>query len=172
MFSRDIWLPACSVFLLNCEVVCLDVHSAIFAYLTREPTLTVRIVCFVVGTASEVATQQGQCDGYGAILASTMGGVLSRRYDVGVRDLLPMFSRSHLMEHQFIFASMSKEISIGVCPCLRRDKIHRQIWFCHSRPSMVQLCLSWEPRRMYQTLSCSTLRQVPILRPSTCQSCC
>ena len=31
MFPRDIWLPACSVFPLNCEAVCLDVHSAIFA---------------------------------------------------------------------------------------------------------------------------------------------
>ena len=42
--------------------------------------LTVRIVCFVVGTASEVVTQRGQCDGsIGAILAreKTMDGVLA-----------------------------------------------------------------------------------------------
>ena len=88
-FSRDIWFPACSVFPLNCEAVGLDVHSAIF-------------ICFVVGTASEVVTQQGQCEGYGAILASTMDGVLSRSYD-GVCGICFHVCRSHLMEHQFLF---------------------------------------------------------------------
>ena len=166
MFSRDIWFPACSVFLLNCDTVSLDVHSAIFAHLTREPTLTVRVVCFVVGTASEVVTQQGQCNGYGAILASTMDGVLSRSCDVGVRGLLPVFAALTSWNTSFVLPRCPKRFQV-VYPhaCAARRSI--------GRFRFATRVLRWcSFVRMYQTLSCFTLRHAPILRPSTCQSCC